>query len=730
MNEVSAQTVALLFDSVEHRGLAPETLWAGIAVTPAQLRAARRIDWQTWVDLVARVEEVCGADQLPHLFVSGAGQRVGHGFVRLANAVLSVQEVFALFARWGLRRNVTVLTGQFDAASAVTARFTTTIDPTRAGSLPTLRFIAGLLRSLPTLQGLAPATVQIEPGATAHAMTYALTLPRDRSSFGRARRVLRMVGGMSAALDELEQQATEIAVKNVALEQQLAETERAATALSEREEWLRLALDAGRVGIWRWDPTTQRVRLSDELGELLGLPGQVELDAATWTARIHPDDRDRLSQAMREAAEHAQPFELDCRIFRTSGELGWIQVKGRVVSGRSHDRLTLVGTVADLTGQKLLDSQLHFADRLIAAGTLAAGVAHEVNNPLAYVLGNLELIRQQLRELPAVPPAIHERLDQMDDGLERIRNVVTDLRAFARPEEELVARTALRAVCEAAIRIVSSLVRHRAVVITDFADDTPVVLANQSRLGQVMINLMVNASSAMPERPATDNRITVRTQRLPTGEAALEITDNGAGIAPELMPRLFDPFFTTRSDGMGTGLGLSVCHRIVESLHGRIEVESRPGIGSTFTVVLPAAPAQERVRAPTPAPVAATGRRVLVIDDEPVLRRVLGSMLATLGYLVVEASGGRAGLERVVAGEAFDAVLCDLMMPDVDGVAFHAELGRQRPELVAKTVFMSGGAVSQRSRAFVERADIVLLDKPFTLEHLMTVLERLPTQPT
>ena len=725
MNEVSAQTAALLLDALVHRGVDATALWADLPVTVQQLQARRgRIDWETWVEMMARAEQTCGVDQTEQLFVAGAGARTGHPFVQLANAFLSVRDVYALFARWGLSRNLMVITARFEPRTDTAARVSISIDPTREGSLPTFRFVTGILRHLPGLQGLPPATVRLARDATPHHASYELVLPRDRTLISRARRVLRVAGGAAAALDELEQQAAEIAAKNTALARQLAETEQAAAALREREEWLALALDAGRVGIWRWDSATRRVRLSDGLGQRLGLPWQDEIHTDEWLERIHPDDRDGVAKTMRDAVERGESFDVEYRIVRSSGELGWLQAKGRVVTDRGGQRSRVFGTIVDLTEKKLVDTTLRFADRLIAAGTLAAGVAHEINNPLAYVLGNVELVRRGLQAFPAVEPVVRDSLAQMLDGLERIRDVVADLRSFARPEEEVVARTAPRAVCDAAIRIVSSLVRHRASVTTEFSDDTPAVIANESRLGQVIINLIVNASHAMPDRPAADNQIVVRTRRLPTGDAAIEVADNGTGIAPDVLPRLFDPFFTTKAGGEGTGLGLSVCQSIVTSLHGRIDVDTTPGKGTTFSVVLPAAPVVSIASAPPPhATASAAGRRLLVIDDEPLLRRVLGNMLTPQGYEVVEAESGRAGVELAASGPPFDAVLCDLMMPDLDGTAVHAELVRLRPSVASRMVFVSGGAVTDRARAFVERPDIVLLAKPFTMEQLLAAIE-------
>ncbi|MBK9037069.1 MAG: response regulator [Myxococcales bacterium] len=222
------------------------------------------------------------------------------------------------------------------------------------------------------------------------------------------------------------------------------------------------------------------------------------------------------------------------------------------------------------------------------------------------------------------------------------------------------------------------------------------------------------------------------------------MVDNGSGIAPDLLPRLFDPFFTTKAPGEGTGLGLSVCQSIVTSMRGRIDIESTLGHGTTFAVVLPPAPpvavtlvaGPAAPTAPPPAaPVAADGgpapdarHRVLIIDDEPVVRRVVANMLADQGFAVVEASGGQAGIDHALAAE-FDAIVCDLMMPGRDGVAVHDELTRRRPALATRMVFITGGAVSPRTRAFVDRADVNVLPKPFSVDELVATLARLIATP-
>jgi PAS domain S-box-containing protein len=718
VNEVAMQSAALLLDAVERQGLVPEQLWSELPVSVRQLRdGADRLDWGTWVAMMDRVAAVSPVP-MDELFVPGAGRRVGHPFVRIAQGLFSVRDIYAWLARWGTPRAFMNIRGRVESIDASHSRFTMTIEPTSAGCLPSLQFFAGVLRHVPQLQDYPPSRVTIEASSPHHA-AYLIELPVERSFFARARRLVSVFNGISTTLDELGHQADEIASKNKALEAQLAVTR-------ERDAWLEVGLDAGRIGLWRWDPATRSVRISGRLLDWLGTNGETEIDTAIWTARIHVDDRETIAQIMANALRMGEPFEAQYRITSPTGELVWLHLNGRThtdARGRTH----AYGSATDITHEKLMESRMRTADRLIAAGTLAAGVAHEINNPLTYVLGSVELMQRRLAAHPPAAAATKELVAQMIDGIDRIRSVVADVRSFARQDDDAAGPVDPRVVCTSAIRIVATDVRHRAVVTTGLAEDTPCVMANESKLGQVVINLLVNAVQAMPqERAVAENTIAVRTRMLPTGEATIEVEDNGTGIAADVLPRLFDPFFTTKPIGLGTGLGLAVCEGLVASVGGRIEVASEVGRGSTFSVIIPAmAPSAERAVLPAPSiPTTPTTAHVLVIDDEPLIRDVVVRTLVAHGYHVDEAQSGRDGLERALAGDARQVILCDLMMPDLDGAMLFEELSQRRPELRSRVVFISGGAVTERMRAFIERPDVLVIHKPFAVERLITAIER------
>lgn len=360
--------------------------------------------------------------------------------------------------------------------------------------------------------------------------------------------------------------------------------------------------------------------------------------------------------------------------------------------------------------------QLMRADRLVAMGRLAAGVGHEINNPLTYVSSGLEAAAEELdavdRELPAGRlDAVRQNLAEVREGLGRIRQAVRDLKTFSRPDTEPLRPVAVERVLESSLQMAANEIRHRAVLVREFAK-TPPILGNEARLGQVFLNLLVNAAQAIPEGDASRNEIRVRTSVDPSGRVVVEVRDTGRGIARQDLDRIFEPFFTTRQAQGGTGLGLSISRNLVAVMGGDMTVESAPGEGACFRVHLPPAEACDEP-APEPAPAVATPRvRVLALDDEPL---VVNAVRRTLGreHDVVGETSARAALARIDRGERFEVVVCDLMMPDMGGVEFHAALAAARPELAARTVFLTGGAFTPAARAFVERVGNPCLEKPF-----------------
>jgi len=366
-----------------------------------------------------------------------------------------------------------------------------------------------------------------------------------------------------------------------------------------------------------------------------------------------------------------------------------------------------------------MESRLAFADRMASVGTLAAGVAHELNNPLMYVLSNLRLTREEIdaRDEPDWLERVTQQLDEAIHGAVRMQHIVRDLKTFSRADDGQRGDVDVPSVLESSINICWNEIRHRATLERDF-DETPPVDVNESRLGQVFLNLLINAAQAMPERRVSANRITARTYTDGEGWAVIEVTDNGTGIAPERMSRVFEPFFTTKDISEGTGLGLSICRNIIHDAGGTIDVQSEPDRGTTFLVRLPAS-TRTHVPQTTQAPpivTSSTRARVVVVDDEPLVGRSIRRALRE--HQVQVFSSGEEAIERLCSNEPIDVVFCDLMMPEVSGMEVYGTVSARRPEIASRFVFMTGGAFTPQAREFLEENPLVCLEKPFELRQI------------
>jgi PAS domain S-box-containing protein len=382
-------------------------------------------------------------------------------------------------------------------------------------------------------------------------------------------------------------------------------------------------------------------------------------------------------------------------------------------------RPAVLGMARDVTLRKQLERQLVQADRLAALGTMAAGVAHEINNPIAYVMLNLEWIARKLPDVgkdPASLEGLMAMLQEARQGAERVSAIVRELRSFSRADGETRRAVDLAAAVQSAIRIAGHEIRHRARVATAFEATRP-VWANQARLEQVVINLLLNAAQAMPERGSDQNEIRITVRDEDARHAVLEVYDNGDGIPPDVLPRVFDPFFSTKPNGVGTGLGLSICHGIVASLGGTIAAYSEPGEGTTFRVVLPTTDpvVDDSTAWPSEAPSSKTTRRarVLVVDDELPIANTLRELLAP-EHEVVAATNAREAL-TAIARSNFDVVFCDLMMPGMNGIDLYERLRADRPGLERRIVFMTGGAFTAHTAEFLASVDNRRIEKPFSM---------------
>ena len=491
--------------------------------------------------------------------------------------------------------------------------------------------------------------------------------------------------------------------------------------LSSRLRLLDLTQEVGRIGTWEWSVENGTLAWSEVLYQLFGKDASFVPTFEGYLAAVHPDDRAALRSTIEQSLANHAPFLVNHRIV-VGDEVRWVHCRGRVTIG-SDGRITeMVGSSQDVTERHTMEAQLVLSEKFASLGTLASGIAHEINNPLAYVTTNLELLQRQVATL-AEPEQdrLREAVAAARHGSARMRDIVRGLKTFSRADQDQLQSVDIARVADFALDVAGHAIAQRARVKREY-ETTPAVIANESRLTQVFVNLLVNAAHAIGAGAVADNEIRVRIGVEGGNRVYCSISDTGSGIAAEHLPRIFDPFYTTKP-GEGTGLGLSICHGIVRDAGGDIAVTSTGPQGTTFTVSLPAAANEVAATAAdviTPKP-PSTRKRIVVIDDE---KRYAESLRLLLGYDhdVALATSAELALELLAEDPAFDVIVCDLMMPGKTGMDLHAELEVSAPPLIDRMIFLTGGATTDRAREFLARPDIRHLEKPVELPTLEAMI--------
>jgi len=490
-------------------------------------------------------------------------------------------------------------------------------------------------------------------------------------------------------------------------------------------------------------PTWERVETAEGMRRAL--------DRGGWELVLSDNAMPRFSAA--EAFQLVEVLQLDLPFIIVSGTIGEDAAITAMRMG-VHDYL-YKGDLARLVPaierelreavvrdeRRKMQDQLLISDRMASVGALAAGVAHEINNPLAALLVNVDIVGSALTEIEQglasvqLSSATREELqnakESLGDALEaahRVHQITRDLKVFSRSGRgERCEAVDVQDVLETSARMAWNEIRHRARLVKTFGD-TPDVWAIESRLGQVFLNLLVNAAQAIPEGRCAENAIEIVTRSSSEGgqqKVIVEIRDTGVGIPDAVLPHIFEAFFTTKPAHIGTGLGLAICHRIVTSLGGELTAERNASRGSCFRVTLPVS---ERAAAPAAArPVsrdAVARGRVLVIDDEPMIGAAVLRIFAGEHQVTVLGSVQQA-LACLAQGQRFDVILCDLMMPEMTGIDLHAHLSRTTPELARRIIFMTGGAFTPASRAFLEQSSNARVEKPFEVDVLRSAVNGL-----
>ncbi len=451
-----------------------------------------------------------------------------------------------------------------------------------------------------------------------------------------------------------------------------------------------------------YDELTQRYTQDFE-------PTTILEDGSPWAAADYPVTR------VLTTGEPQPPMTIGVR--KPNGETSWAVFTAIPIRSPETNELSgAIVTFFDITDRRALEARVVMKDRLAAIGTLAAGVAHEINNPLTYVLANLEWIQRKAGD----QPQLKARVEAAIEGVSRISRTVKDLGSFTQRRDDALAAVDVHEALEASLRLAASELRKRARVVRSYGV-VPYAAGDLARLGQVFLNLLLNAAHAIREGQPDANEVFVATHALSDGRIRVTIRDSGTGIEPVLMGRIFDPFVTTKPVGGGAGLGLYVCQHIVQSLGGSIEVESVPANGASFHVDLqPARTSQASGREHRHhSYVSAKPVHVLIVDDEEAIRMVLRDALD--GHQIDEARTGEQALERLLHA-SYDVVLCDLSMPGISGIDVFEQSVARKPELRERFVFLTGGAIDERSVTFLDSCVCPVIPKPFKTSAVIDVV--------
>ncbi len=568
--EVTCRATRLLIEATESAGISRASLVEGLDCDHL-MNTRKRVQWTTMVALLERLSVLVVGD-VERMRDVGAHmvQVPSYDFMqKLAGNLVSPQSLYESGGRWVAPALFPHVQISLDVLPNRRLRHRAEIPAPHPGSRPFYYIFEGVLCELPRLLGLPRASLE-QSVVTPHTCDNVIVVPPSKSFLARCRQSL-MTGlktGNTVAL--LDAQRREIAWASDNLK-------RAAGEFHELLERLPEPVVIHRDGTMLW--------VNGVLLAMLGYDHSNELVGQSLSKIVADRSQGILSERLRTPPNAMNLSEwAEVRLLRREGGDVLVEVAPAqsVTFGGTAARLVLG---RDVRERVRMQQRLVTADRLASLGLLAAGVAHEINNPLGYVLNCVEIAARELDQAgqPATASA-QSALALALEGVGRVRTIVNDLRMLSRVEQ-VVQPSDVRAVLETTLGLARTEISDRATIVCDF-QPTPLARVNPARLGQIFLNLIINALDAMPEQ-TPQNKLLLRTYQDATGSAVVEVTDTGVGIAPELVDRIFDPFFTTKADGRGTGLGLAICHQLVFELGGQISVQSVQGKGTTFRVSLP-----------------------------------------------------------------------------------------------------------------------------------------------
>jgi two-component system NtrC family sensor kinase len=516
------------------------------------------------------------------------------------------------------------------------------------------------------------------------------------------------LGRLSQAFDAM---ADEVANTQMHLQQDIEERIKVEQALLASQGQYRIMFNAAIDGLALWSPDGAIVDINPALWTMYGYSEE----------EFHARDPEKpIRQARRPALDTILPFvsrgeefHTELTDYRKDGSSMEVEVHGIPMEYRGQPHMLTI--TRDITEQKRAAAELarqremlHQREKLAALGSLLAGVAHELNNPLSVVVARAAILEEQK------DPATRSAATKIRTAAERCARIVRTFLAMARQQQPERAPVAISEVVTAALDITGYALKTSGIEVTlDLAKDIPPVHADADQLHQVFMNLIINAQQALQEQPLP-RRLSVKSCHDFIGKTIrIVVADNGPGIPAAVRSRIFEPYFTTKAVGAGTGVGLAVCLGIVEAHGGTLVVDGGEGTGAVFTIELPAAsPEEADAGRSEPLRFRAVRRSALVVDDEPGVRETLSEILTDSGHRVVAVASGREALERM-GRERFDVILTDIRMPDIDGRALYQEIERRWPDRAAQVVFVTGDTLTSTLRTFAEETGRPVIEKPF-----------------
>ena len=553
-----------------------------------------------------------------------------------------------------------------------------------------------------------------------------------------ARREKPVINVENLSNEDSRRLAHELQTYQIELELQNEDLRRAQGELLETRDRYTDLYDFAPVGYMTIGPSGLIREANLKLCDMLGVARAVLLRTRV-TAFIYPDDEDVYYKHRREALGSALGATCQLRMIPKDDNPFWVEMSSVAVRESKDDDNNVRIIVVDVSERRALEAQVAQADRLASLGLLAAGVAHEINNPLTYVLFNIENLGRDLpkwagrflesagspRERNEIEDLVAQSRSALD-GVRRIRDITRNLQFFSHMDQEQMARLSIREVIDAAVSLARNQFRYKAKFVSNY-DPLPEIIGNSGSLCQVFLNILVNAAHAIEEGNVEQNEIRICT-RLMDGNIVIEIHDTGCGIPESIIDQIFDPFFTTKEIGVGSGLGLPICSNIIRAHGGSLSVRSTLGQGSCFTVQLPTErnPSAEETPAKTKekkyrAP--AVKGRVLIVDDEPFILEALSALLEE--HEVHRVSSGQEAQELIQTKKPFDVVLCDLMMPGFTGMDLYSWVMEAHPEVASRIVFITGGGFTPRAQQFLTDVPNPRLEKPFDAQKLRLIVNNL-----